>query len=308
MIDHSIINWLLDGDVAIQYQVYRDLLHSDKRRLQDRIAREGWGARFLSFRHDDGHWGGGFYVHKWISTHYTLLDLKNLSIAPRQKDIRSTIQKIAREQKGSDGGINPSRGSTKSDVCVCGMFLNYASYFGADEDGLRSVVDFILSQHMADGGFNCRSNYTGATHSSLHTTLSVIEGIREYACNGYTYRLADLKKAEEASRQFILLHRLFRSHRTGEIINKNFLMLSHPSRWKYDILRALEYFYFSGVKYDERMADALNVLVKKQRSDLKWPLQAKHSGRTHFDMERTGEASRWNTLRAMRVLEHFGVR
>jgi hypothetical protein len=308
MTDHSIIDWLLEGDVAIQYQVHRDLLHCDKRRLQDRIAREGWGARFLSFRHDNGHWGGGFYQSKWISTHYTLLDLKNLSIAPRQKDIRSTIQKILREQKGSEGGINPSRGSTKSEVCVSGMFLNYASYFGADEDGLRSVVDFILSLHMADGGFNCRLNYSGATHSSLHTTLSVMEGIHEYACNGYTYRLAELKKAEEASRQFILLHRLFRSHRTGEIIDKKFLMLSHPSRWRYDILRALDYFYFSRVKLDERMTDAIDVLLKKQRPDMKWPLQAKHSGQTHFDMERTGEVSRWNTLRALRVLEHFGVR
>ena len=186
------------------------------------------------------------------------------------------------------------------------MFLNYACYFGAREDDLESVVDFLLAEHMPDGGFNCESNRGGAVHSSLHTTISVLEGILEYATNGYTYRLAELQEAAGQARSFLLQHRLYRSDRTGEIIDKRMLMLSYPSRYRYDILRALDYFHFAGVDYDPRMQDALDVLMKKRRQDGAWPVQARHAGQTHFDMEKTGGPSRWNTLRAMRVLRHFG--
>lgn len=186
------------------------------------------------------------------------------------------------------------------------MFLNYAAYFLTEEDDLKSIADFLLSEHMKDGGFNCNSNGKGATHSSLHTTISVIEGILEYAKNGYEYRLEELQEAGEKSREFLLRHRLFRSDRTGNIIDKKMLMLSYPSRWKYDILRALDYFRVAGVEYDPRMQDALIVLKKKRRKDGTWRLQAKHPGQVHFELEETGKPSRWNTLRAMRVLKHFG--
>ena len=158
---------------------------------------------------------------------------------------------------------------------------------------------------MGDGGFNCQANREGAVHSSLHSTISVLEGIHEYDVNGYTYRLEELRKMAAKSREFILQHRFFRSDRTGEIINRRFLMLSYPSRWFYDILRALAYFQAAGVPYDLRIQDALDVLMGKRRKDGAWPVQAKHAGQTHFDMEKTGGASRWNTLRALRVLDPY---
>jgi hypothetical protein len=307
MIENSLLEWLLDGDISIQYQVYRDLLKVDRPDLRERISYEGWGAKFLSLRNENGHWGSRFYLPKWISSHYTLLDLKNLSISNHQNDIRATIKNILLYNKGLDGGISPVRSLSKSDVCVSGMFLNYASYFGSNRNELKSIVDFVLSQKMNDGGFNCDLNWKGAYHSSLHTTMSVIEGIFEYSRQGYTYRLKDLQKAEKESQQFILEHKLFQSHRTGETIDKKMLMLSYPSRWRYDILRALDYFQFSGIGFDNRMSDAIGILIKKRRSDKKWPLQAKHSGQVHFDMETVGHASRWNTLRVLRVLNHFGL-
>jgi len=301
-----IIAWLLEGDVSIQYQVHRDLLATEKPDLRERIAAEGWGAKFLSFRQKEGHWGQRFYQPKWISTHYTVLDLKNLAISPNNQEIRQSIRQVIQKLKSPDGGILPIGKEKKSDVCVNGMFLNYASYFLMREDGLKSIVDFLLAEHMKDGGFNCYSNRQVAIHSSMHSTISVLEGILEYAKNGYGYRLAELQDAAEKSREFLLQHRLFRSDRTGNIIDKKMLMLSYPSRWKYDILRALDYFQFAGVNYDPRMQDALDVLKKKRRKDNTWSLQAKHPGQTHFDMEKTGGPSRWNTLRALRVLKYFG--
>jgi hypothetical protein len=302
----QLIAWLLEGDVSIQYQVHRDLLATEKPSLRDRIATEGWGAQFLSFRKSEGHWGQRFYQPKWISTHYTILDLKNLAISPNNKEIRQSIAQIIQKLKGQDGGIYPFGAEKKSDVCVNGMFLNYASYFGAKEDNLKSIVDFLLTEHMKDGGFNCNSNRKGAIHSSMHSTISVLEGILEYANNGNTYRLKELQESADKARTFLLQHRLFRSDRTGKIIDRKMLMLSYPSRWRYDILRALDYFHFAGINYDPRIQDALDILIKKRRKDHKWPVQAKHPGQTHFEMEKTGGPSRWNTLRAMRVLQHFG--
>lgn len=307
MIDKTITDWLSDSDVSIQYQVYRDLLDTDRPDLRNRIHTEGWGARFLSLRQSSGHWGLGFYQPKWTSTHYTLLDLRNLAILPDIGMIKETIRSILANEKGADGGVNPSGTIRQSDVCINGMFLNYASYFETDEAYLQSVIDFIITQQLPDGGFNCQYNRQGARHSSLHSTLSVIEGIHEYSKQGYRYRLDELVKIEEESREFVLAHRLYKSHRTGNIIDKRMLMLSYPSRWRYDILRALDYFRLAKVRYDERMADAIDALVAKQRPDNRWPLQAKHPGKVHFEMENNREPSRWNTLRALRVLKYFRI-
>jgi hypothetical protein len=213
---------------------------------------------------------------------------------------------VLEQEKGEDGGINPSTNIKVSDVCLNGMVLNYAAYFGAEEKLLESIVNFILSQQMKDGGFNCNFNRKGAVHSSLHSTLSVIEGIAEFAKRGYVYRLPELQCSEKESQEFILQHSLFRSDRTGRIIDRKMLLLSYPSRWRYDILRALDYFRFAEVKYDPRMEEAIEILLDKRKSDNTWPLQARHAGRTHFEMEITGESSRWNTLRALRILNHFG--
>ncbi len=307
MTDKQIISWLLEGDVSIQYQTYRDLLDIDKPKLRKKIESEGWGVKFLSKQKQDGNWGQSFYQPKWISTHYTLLDLKNLNISPNNKAIKETLKVIFKTLKGPDGGIMPTGTNQKCDVCVNGMVLNYAAYFRFDEESLKSIIDFLLTEKMNDGGFNCRSNTVGATHSSLHSTLSVLEGILEYERNGYNYRLKELLKTKNESHEFILMHHLFRSDKTGEIINTNFLKLYYPGRWYYDILKALDYFQFANVKYDIRMKEAIVLILKKRSKDGLWKLASKHPGQTHFEMEQAGKPSRWNTLRVLRVLKHFNI-
>ena len=301
----KILEWLLQGDVSVQYQTNRDLLGNDDETLQQRIAAEGWGAQFLSHRKPNGHWGKRYYEPKWISTHYTLLDLKNLGIDPNHDLIQTTIESVLNTEKGKDGGICPIGTVQLSDVCVNGMFLNCASYFRSDENKLTSIVDFLLAEWMDDGGFNCRSNRSGAVHSSMHSTISVLEGITEYERNGYTYRLGELMDAKKSGIEFLLCHQLFLSDRTGKIIHKDFLKLSYPSRWKYDILRALDYLQYANVPWDPRMQAAMDVLYKKRNKDGTWNVQAKHPGKIHFEMEKAGKPSRWNTLRALRVIRHI---
>ncbi len=304
----EIINWLLKGDISIQYQVHRDLLGDDRKDLQVRIGKEGWGKAILAKQNQNGHWGKKFYQPKWTSTHYTLLDLRNLCLHPSHPVPREAIDKVLRNGKAADGGIplGPST-SEFSDVCVNGMFLNYASYFKTDEKKLRSIVDMLLSEKMADGGFNCKTARTGAKHSSMHSTISVLEGFAQFQGEGHTYREEEIRQARHSAVEFILIHKLFLSDRTGKIINRDFLKLVYPCRWRYDILRALEHFRFAHVAWDPRMTQAMDQLLNKRNKHSTWNLNAHHPGKVHLEMEKAGKPSRWNTLRAMRVMDKYGI-
>lgn len=306
MNDKEILKWLLEGDVSIQYQCYRDLLGIDKLDLQAKIAVDGWGKELLSRREKNGHWGGGFYKAKWISSHYTLLELKHLAISPNIPEIAETIQIIFKNERASDGGVNPVGSVKYSDVCINGMVLNYACYFKTEEQLLKPVVDFLLSQKMKDGGFNCHSNRKGATHSSFHTTLSVLEGIMEYEKNGYKYRINELFEAKKSSQNLLFEHNLFRSDKTNTIIKTSFLKFPYPARWYYDILKAMDYFQMSDTKHVKGMNEALDLIINRRNTDGLWKLSAPYPGRVHFTMEQAGKSSRWNTLRALRVLHFYG--
>ncbi len=206
----------------------------------------------MSKRKPNGQWGKEFYQPKWQSTHYTLLDLRNLCISQENELIKESIDMVLKTCKTEDGGILLLK-AKKSDICVNGMFLNYASYYLSEEKGLQSVIDMLLKEHMPDGGFNCRSNRSAAVHNSFHSTLSVLEGMTEYVKNGYGYRKREVKNAIDAAKEFLLIHQMFISDRTGKIINKDFLRLSYPRRWRYDNLSALDYFQYSKTPWDDRM-------------------------------------------------------
>ncbi len=298
----------MSGDVAIQYQVKRDLLNSSKKTictLQQRIAREGWGLRFLRKQKKDGHWGITFYQPKWTSTHYTLLDLKTIGLSPANVSAQKSVSMVLNEPLGGHGGINLAGSLVNSDVCVNGMILSYAAWFLPGDRRLKILVDYLLEAQMADGGWNCRYLSPGTTHSSLHSTLSVLEGLLEFRRANQQYRIQEITDAEKDAIGFLLNHNLYQSHRTGKTIDERMLKLSFPCRWRYDILRCLDYLRDADVSYDTRMESAFEILKKKQRKDGTWPLQQKHPGQVHFEMEKPGMRSRWNTLRCLRVLRHF---
>lgn len=305
----KLLAWLTAGDVAVQYQVHRDLLGSDKRTtsaLQERIQREGWGMRFLKKQKSSGHWGISFYQPKWTSTHYTLLDLKTIGLPPTNKAAQKSASLVLDEPLGAHGGINLAHSLLNSDVCVNGMALSYCSWFLPKDRRLRIIVDYLLDAQMADGGWNCRYLDPNTTHSSLHSTLSVLEGLLEFRRTPQRYRLRKIIEAEKKAIHFLLRHKLYQSHRTGKIIDERMLRLSFPCRWRYDILRCLDYLRDADVPYDPRMKSALEIIGNKRRADGTWAIQEKHKGKVHFDMEKSGTPSRWNTLRCLRVLKHFG--
>ncbi len=180
------------------------------------------------------------------------------------------------------------------------MVLSILAHFEYDDDRLDTLAEHLLRQQMSDGGWNCRRDL-GATHASVHTTISVLEGLRLYELHRRR-NVEAVRAAQARGREFLLVHRLFRSHRTGEIIKPIFVRLSFPPRWHYDILRALDYFQAVNAPRDRRLDDAIEIVRNKRGDDGRWLLENCYKGKTYFELERLGAPSRWNTLRALRVL------
>ena len=305
--DQSVSDWLLAGDISIVYQAKRDLLPAaepELQQLQVRIPLEGWGQKLLDARRPDGHWGRCYYSPKWTSTHYSLLDLRLLCPPRDNRPCRETLSMLLSECIAKDGGVNYAKTVPDSDVCIAGMVLNMACYFGMEQTLLTTLVDFLFRTSLPIGGWNC-AHTKGHQHFSAHITISVLEGLLSYLQWGYTYRHADIGALVAAGEEQFLIHHLYQSHTSGEPMDVRMTKLSYPPRWHSDILRVLDYFRAAGRPYDPRMDDALRILRTKRHRDGRWPLQANHPGQVHVAMEAPGKASRWNTLRALRVLVHF---
>lgn len=303
--ESATVRWLLAGDISVAYQTRRDLLDEPENMLEPlrlRIAEEGWGKRFLELRDNAaGTWGGGYYGPKWVSTHYTLLNFMNMGFPPGHPAFRRSAEILLEKLWPNRGWVLKDR---MQDLCVVAMVLSICCYAGIRSASLNEIVDYILSKQYPDGGWNCNWD-KGDAKSSVHTTLTVLEALRDYAQGHYAYRAGDAAARVCAAEEFLLKKQLFRSVRTGEIFDKRMLMLSFPCRWKYDILRSLDYFQSVAHAHDPRMDEALDILEGKMRKNGRWPVQQKYAGRIHFDMEPTGGDSRWNTLRALRVLKRY---
>lgn len=304
--DDPVVTWLLDGDPAIAFQVHRDLFEEDRLDLQKRIPLEGWGKAYLEARHIDGSWGNGFYKPYWTASHYTLLDLKSFAFPPDHPAIAESLDLILRRPRARDGGITASPGDKKSDVCINALFLSYAAYFGVTAKRLEPVVDFLLGERMQDGGFNCMRNRSGARVSSLHSTLSVIEGLSGFLAQRHSYRAEEIRDSLRTARETLLARRLFRSRRSGDIIRADFLKPTFPARWRYTTLRALDTFRADGTPFDPRMQEALTRLAGLRRKDGRWLRSAALPGKTHLELEPPRQPSRWITLIALRILKAYG--
>jgi hypothetical protein len=311
------VQWLLEGDPAIRWQTLRDLLEEDERvveRERKKVASDGWGARLLAKQDGDGRWAGGasqetgLYSPKWISTTYTLMTLRDFGLAPGNRQAKKACRLLLDGGMQPDGGMNFgtwAKWTKTSETCITGMSLSLLSYFEYEDDRVDTLVRHLLERQMPDGGWNCRRP-AGATHASVHTTISVLEGLRHYElCR--RRQLKAVREAQRRGREFLLVHRLFRSHRTGEIIKPIFLRFTFPPRWHYDVLRGLDHFQAVDAPRDPRLADAIEVVERNRGEDGRWSLAHTFKGKTYFELERVGAPSRWNTLRALRVLKWWNA-
>ncbi len=304
---NEVTRWLLDGDPGVAWQVQRDLLDrapSTWKATRRRVATEGWGARLLALRAEDGSWGGGLYSPKWTGTFYTMRVLMYLGLEPNHPEGSASCRMLLR-QGVTDSGAVTLWNSRTTDTCVTGMLLSMACHFDlAGDPRTRRMVDWLVTQQMHDGGWNCRKP-RGAKHASFHTTISVLEGLAAFE---RSVGDAPVLAVADAGREYFLDHQLYRSARTGEVVKPSFTRFSFPPRWYFDVLRGLEHFAAVDAPWDDRLADAMAVVVSRRSADGRWKSKNRHSGKTHFVLEPGRTPSRVNTLRALRVVRWAGLR
>jgi len=295
------LEWLAGGDPAIRWQVQRDLLGRRPRTwraTRAAVERGGWGRRLLDEQDPGGTWGNGLYTPKWTSTTYTLLLLRRLGLPSSNERAIAGSRRLLDDADWFDGGVSYWASHRYAERCVNGMVLAISSHFDGADRRADSIAGLLVSAAMSDGGWNCQ-DIRGATHSSFHTTISVLEGLLEWKRSTGS---SDADAAIARGHEFLLEHQLYRSHRTGDVINDAWTTFHFPPRWHYDVLRGLDHLRDAKATPDSRAANAIDLVRAARRPDGRWGKGNQYTGETFFPLEPGRVAGRWNTLRALRVL------
>ncbi len=316
----DVLEWLLDSDPAARWQVMRDLLDAPAEVVEaerERVAQEGWGARLLGLQRPDGQWDGGepefsspeaaSWWHslpadrrgtlfpEWTSTCWSLSLLREFGLPPRSAPAQRAVQLVAARCRWEHGGEPYFAGEVEP--CINGRVVAVGSYFGEE---VGPVVERLLGEQLPDGGWNCERE-NGSRRGSFHTTIEVLSGLLEYErANGGP---PGVREARLRGQEFLLERRMRRRLSTGEVIDPEWDLFSFPTYWHYDVLRGLDLLRSAGAAPDPRVAEAVELVRAKADPDGRWPLENAHPGRLHFPIDGgEGMPSRWNTLRALRVL------
>lgn len=311
----SVVDWLLDADPAVRWQVMRDLTDAAPEAVaaeRARVGVEGWGASLLDLQSDDGRWDGGTYRPGWVdeekpffdawtATHFALALLRELGVDPSDPRVRRAVARVREGVRWEATGAPYFDGETEP--CINGIALANGAYFGEKVD---RIVERVLADQLSDGGWNCWAEF-GATVASFHSTICVLEGLLAWERAGGAD--ANVASARLRGEGYLLERGLFRRRSTGAVADPRFTMLSFPTWWYYDVLRALDYLRTAHERPDDRCGEALALVASKCDEAGRWPLENVHQGPTHVELDGPeGAPSRWNTLRALRVLRWAGER
>jgi hypothetical protein len=319
--EESVIAWLLDSDPSIRWQVMRDLTGAPEEEVaaeRARVATEGVGARLLALQRADGSWAGVAFNQGWDSTMHVLSLLRELGLDPASDEARRAVDMVRDRVRwkgwdwdgtwrGWEFDGNPFFAG-EVEPCINGQVGASGAYFGQD---IQRIIDLLLDEQLPDGGWNCEAA-NGSTRSSFHTTICVLEALLEHELRGGAN--SKVTEARLRGQEYLLERRLFRRLSTGEVIEDrkardvSWTRFAFPTWWHYDVLRGLEYLRRAGVVPDERVAEAIALVASKRDSDGRWPLETRHPGQMPVEIdEGEGRPSRWNTLRALRVLNWYSA-
>ena len=299
--DESVVDWLLAGDPAIRWQVMRDLLDEPAEtweRERARVLETGWVSELLGCQGVDGEWPKG----RWTASAWTLLLLVAMGLPEGHSSAREPLARLLDRFMPAGYDVDGAFLLKRVDLCHLGFWLGLGAHFLEEDPRLPPLGEAVLSAQFDDGGWNCQMrNYPDRRHSSFHTTFNVLENARIAAARGIVSESA-FRTAEARALEFMLSHRLYRSDHTGEVISERFMHLTYPWHWHYTVLRGLDYVRLTPAISDERLADPVDMLREKRKPNGRWPLQKRIPGTLLVEMEKPGQESRWNTLRALRVL------
>jgi hypothetical protein len=320
--ERSIIHWLLDSDPSIRWQVLRDLTSAPTEEVaaeRARVATEGAGARLLALQEADGKWGGAVWNRGWNSTMHVLMLLRDMGLDPASDEARRAVG-LVRDRVTWKGCGPPECDDNpffagEVEPCINGQVGAVGAYFGQD---VRSIVDRLLAEQLQDGGWNCEAA-NGSRRSSFNTTICVLEALLEHELS--VGSSPEVTGARLRGQEYLLERRLFRRRSTGDVIaydrkvgpgsrsgHPAWTRFAFPTWWHYDVLRGLEYLRRAGVAPDERVAEAIELVTSKRDDDGRWPLEVRYPGDMPVEIdEGVGRPSRWNTLRALRVLDWYSA-
>ncbi|MGE5374028.1 MAG: hypothetical protein ACM3XO_03150 [Bacteroidota bacterium] len=313
--ESPVMQWLLDSDPSIRWQVLRDLTGgSDAEVAAERakVATQGWGAQLLALQGEDGSWAGEAWNHGWNSTMHVLSLLREMGLDPAGEATRRALG-LVRDHvhwRGWDGDgtwhgadfVGNLFFAGEVEPCINGQVAASGAYFGQD---VERIIGRLLGEQMEDGGWNCEQE-NGSRRGSFHTTICVLEALLEYERAGG--RQSGVTDARLRGQEYLLERGLLRRKTTGEIIDPAWTQFSFPTWWHYDVLRGLEYLRRAGVTPDKRMVEAIELVELKRDGEGRWSLENRHPGTMPVEMEHEGQPSRWNTLRALRVLNWYSAR
>lgn len=309
--ESAVIEWLLDGGPAIRWQVMQDLIGASTEEVAAEralVATEGWGARLLALQAADGRWGGAAWNHGWNSTMHALTLLREMGLDPASDQARHAVS-LVRDRVSWKGCGPPECDNNpffagEVEPCINGQVGAVGAYFGQDVQG---IIERLLTEQLGDGGWNCETE-RGSTRSSFNTTICVLEALLEYELRFGSS--PEVTEARLRGQEYLLERRLFRRRSTGEVIERDrktdavWTRFAFPTWWHYDVLRGLDYLRRAGAAPDERVAEAVELVASKRTGDGRWLLETRYPGVMLIEMdEGEGQPSRWNTLRALRVLD-----
>jgi hypothetical protein len=294
----NVLDWLLDSDPAIRWQVMRDLTDAPPEKVvaeRRRVATDGWGAQLLGLQGPDGRWAHPHADSPEWSCFLHLSLLRDLGLEPASEQAGRAVGLVRDNLTWHWWGDKPFF-EGEVEPCINGRVVAIGAYFDQEVTGL---VDRLLGEQMEDGGWNCEAE-NGSTRGSFHTTICVLEGLLEYeqAVGGR----AELGEAIRRGQEYLLARRLLRRLSTGEVIDPDFAKLAFPTCYHFDVLRALDHLRAAGVAPDERMTEAISMVESKRDADGRWPLEHWHEDNVVIPMEELDRPSRWVTLRALRAL------
>ena len=318
----SVIKWLLDSDPAIRWQVLRDLTGAPDEEVaaeRARVATEGWGARLLALQGADGSWAGAAWNRGWDSTMHVLMLLRDLGLDPASAEARRAVGLVRERVTWQGSGPQECDGNPffagEVEPCINGQVGAVGAYFGQDAvvgEATQGIIDRLLGEQLPDGGWNCEAA-NGSTRASFNTTICVLEALLEHELAGGGS--PEMTEARLRGQEYLLERRLFRRRSTGEVIERDrkggaaWTHFAFPTWWHYDVLRGLEYLRRAGVAPDDRVSEAIDLVESKRDGDGRWPLEARHPGQMPVELDESeGQPSRWNTLRALRVLDWYSAR
>lgn len=319
-LDQALVDWLLDVDPALRWQVERDLVGAPRDAwgaTRARIATEGFGARLLALQDPDGQWAGGAYFpspdmmdagepgpagdpdegQPWTATTWTLNTLRDWGLDARA--LAGTAELLAANSRWEYDNLPYWEGEV--DCCINAYTLANGAWLGADVSG---IAQWFVDHRLADGGWNCEW-VEGSTRSSFHSTLNSLKGLLYYeTVTGGSDALREVRRVGE---EYLLERRLLHTRSTGELVGPWVKRFVYPFRWFYSVLNAADYFreaaLHDGITPDPRLAQAIETIRAARLPDGTWLQEGRHPGRAWFEVDvPPGQPSQWLTFYGTRVL------